>query len=181
MKSFPIRGVIAAATIALTGLGATAYAQGQPAPQGPQGQMGARMQRPDPAQMAARHAQHLRDALQLRPDQESALAALMASMQPPAGGQGMRHGGMGGDHASMTTPQRLDMQREHMAKRQAMFDQHAAALKRFYAALSPAQQKAFDAMGPMGGGHKGMRGGHGGRGGGHGGHGGHGGPGGHPG
>ena len=43
-----------------------------------------------------------------------------------------------------------------MAQHQARFEQHAAATKRFYAQLSPTQQKAFDAMGPRGG--KGMRG-----------------------
>ena len=33
-----------------------------------------------------------------------------------------------------------------MDKHRAMFDRHAAALKRFYAQLTPTQQKAFDAL-----------------------------------
>ena len=33
-----------------------------------------------------------------------------------------------------------------MAEHQAMFERHAAALKSFYAALSPEQQRAFDAL-----------------------------------
>jgi Spy/CpxP family protein refolding chaperone len=45
------------------------------------------------------------------------------------------------------------------AQRQQRFARHADAVKRFYAALTPAQQKAFDAM------HQGMMGGHGKRGG----------------
>ena len=45
------------------------------------GAHGWREHRPDPARMAA----HLRTALQLRPDQDGALQAFVASMQPPAG------------------------------------------------------------------------------------------------
>jgi hypothetical protein len=52
--------------------------------------------------------------------------------------------------------------RAAMSERQAKFDQHAAAVKRFYAQLTPAQQKAFDAMRPMGGHRGGMGGGMGG-------------------
>ncbi|THD77490.1 MAG: hypothetical protein E7812_16330 [Phenylobacterium sp.] len=150
----------------------------QPAP-GPGAPDAARhWQRPDPAQMAQRHAemaqrhaQHLRDALQLRPEQEPALQALLASMQPPAGAR-EAHGkrGEGAEHA-MTTPERLDRMQARMAERADHFRQHAEATKRFYAALSPSQQKAFDAMPMMGHGehgHGGMRGGPGMRGGEHG-------------
>jgi hypothetical protein len=51
--------------------------------------------------------------------------------------------------------------RAAMGERQAKFEQHAAAVKRFYAQLTPSQQKAFDAMRPMGG-HRGGMGGMGG-------------------
>jgi hypothetical protein len=108
----------------------------------------------DPAEQARRaerHAQHLRDALQLRPDQEPALTAFVASMKPAAGA--MAH--MRADHdedQTLTTPQRLDRMLAHLDQARAMMVAHADAVKRFYAALSPAQQKAFDAMGPMGGG-----------------------------
>jgi hypothetical protein len=47
---------------------------------------------------------------------------------------------------------------KRMGERQAMFEKHAAAVKTFYAALSPAQQHTFDALAKMRG--------HGGRGGG---------------
>lgn len=171
MTSFPIRGAIAAATIALTGLGAVAFAQTSPAPAaGPHGAHA----RPDPAQMAARHAQHLRDALQLTSAQEPALAAFMASMKPPEGMRDGMRARMGERGQPLSTPERLDRQRARMAERTQRFDQHAAAIKRFYAQLTPAQQKAFDAL-HMSGGRHGPRGGHGGMRGGMGGMGGKGG------
>jgi hypothetical protein len=125
----------------------------QPAPQGPPGAEGHRFQRPDPAQMAERHAQRLRDALQLRPDQEPALRALVAASQRPAGGR-ERMGREHQDGVGLSTPERLDRMQARMAEHQQRFQVRATALKRFYAQLSPAQQKAFDAM-PMhgGGGH----------------------------
>ncbi|MDP3852187.1 Spy/CpxP family protein refolding chaperone [Phenylobacterium sp.] len=114
------------------------------------------MRHADPAERAARRAEHLRAALQLRPDQEAALKAFLGAHQPPAGERG-KFRERRGEMAQMTTPQRLDAQKARMAEHQARFEQHAAATKRFYAQLSPAQQKAFDALGPRGG-----RGGHGG-------------------
>ena len=60
----------------------------------------------------------------------------------------------------MSTPQRLDALRARSAERLATLDRRIAATKAFYAQLSPAQQKAFDAMAPHGGmrGQHGMRG-----------------------
>ena len=113
------------------------------------------MRHADPAERAAKRAEHLRAALQLRPDQEPALTAFLGARQPPAGAREQRRDGRD-EMAKMTTPQRLDAQKARMAQHQARFEQHAAATKRFYAQLSPTQQKAFDAMGPRGG--KGMRG-----------------------
>ncbi len=66
---------------------------------------------------------------------------------------------------AMTTPQRLDAMVKHMteesAKRQAEMLAHVNAVKAFYAALTPSQQKAFDALhrGGMGEGFRGMHGG----------------------
>ena len=98
--------------------------------------------KPDPARMAA----HLRAALQLRPDQDGALQAFVASMQPPAGD---RHATMQAEHEAMaarSTPDKLDHMiargREHLAE----LEKRAAAVKAFYAALNPAQQKAFDVL-----------------------------------
>jgi hypothetical protein len=98
--------------------------------------------KPDPARMAA----HLRAALQLRPDQDGALQAFVASMQPPAGDM-QAH--MRAEHEAMaarSTPDKLDHMiargREHLAE----LEKRAAAVKTFYAALNPAQQKAFDVL-----------------------------------
>ncbi|MCX7588609.1 Spy/CpxP family protein refolding chaperone, partial [Phenylobacterium sp. 58.2.17] len=114
---------------------------------------------PDPQAMAARRGDHLRAALQLRPDQEPALKAFLAASQPAARPAPGDRAAMAG----MTTPQRLDAQRARMTERLARFDQRAAATKKFYAQLSPAQQKAFDTLAPRGPG-KGMGGRHGGHG-----------------
>jgi hypothetical protein len=106
--------------------------------------------------MAERHAQRLRDALQLRPDQEPALQALIASMRPKGDMARMRE-----EHEAdrnLPTPQRLDRMQAHMAEHEARFREHAEAIKRFYAQLTPTQQKAFDALPMMGhgfGGHHG--------------------------
>jgi len=55
------------------------------------------------------------------------------------------------EQAALTTPERLDRMiktmTERAAKRQAQMQAHVAAIKQFYAALTPAQQKAFDALG----------------------------------
>ena len=131
--------------ILLSGVLAGASFAQQPPPPAPQagGPGGPRdWKRPDPAAMAARRAEHLRAALQLRPDQEPALKAYLDAGRPaerpaPGARQAM---------AGMTTPQRLDVARTRMTERLARFDQRAAATKRFYAQLSPTQQKAFDAM-----------------------------------
>ena len=108
------------------------------------------------AQMMARHleraAAHLRDALQLRPDQEPALHAFLDSMKPPADVMAR----MWKDHeeaAQLTTPQRLDREIARLDERRSHMLAHAEAVKRFYAQLSPSQQKAFDAIGPMRGRH----------------------------
>jgi hypothetical protein len=62
------------------------------------------------------------------------------------------------EEAALTTPQKLDRMVKHMAeesaKHQAELQAHVDSVKRFYAALTPSQQKAFDALhqGGMGGG-----------------------------
>lgn len=132
-------------------------------------------------------AKHLRDVLQLTPQQEPALQAFLSSMHPPAPPPGAdRHmkfeiargpdGKVDGakvreqaekwraeaekkhsEEAALTTPQRLDRMVQHMTeadrRREAEVQSHADAVKRFYAALTPGQQKAFDALhhGGMGG------------------------------
>jgi hypothetical protein len=106
-------------------------------------------------------AQHLRDVLQLRPDQEPALKAYLEATTPkmrvrkadPDGkpGPGAGEPGKPPERRALTTPERLDMQAKMMAARQAAFEKRAAATRTFYAALSPSQQKAFDALHARGG------------------------------
>jgi len=117
-------------------------------------------------QRQAEHAQRLQALLNLRPDQQPALQAFLAAMAP----SGHEHHGRpeGMTPAQLTTPQRLDKMADMMARHQAEFQKRADAIRTFYAALTPDQQKAFDAlpMGMMGrgdherGGDHGMRHGH---------------------
>lgn len=147
-----------AAGLAATLLAGGAAAQ-TPPPGPPQGQAAERWMggpRMDPAAMMQRRAEHLRAVLQLQPAQEPALNAFLAAMKPPEGRrEAMRDRRR--EMAEMTTPQRLDAMRAAMTERQAAFDARAAATKRFYAQLTPAQQKAFDALRPHQG--RGLRGG----------------------
>jgi hypothetical protein len=139
------RLALAAALAVPLALAGASLAQPTPAPGADDGRH--MMRRMDPAQMAAQHAQHLRDVLQLRPDQEGALQAFVGSMKPPEDDRDRR----GDDEdRSLTTPQRLDRMLARMDEMRTRMVQHADAVKRFYAQLTPAQQKAFDAL-PMGG------------------------------
>ena len=157
MKSPLIRtGLFAGAALSLAAATATfAQAPAPGAPPAPHAGMMMHHQQHDPAQMAER----LRTTLQLTPAQETALQAFIGAMQPT----GDMREFMQGQHDEMknlTTPQRLDRMQAMMAQHQQQFARHADAVKRFYAALTPTQQKAFDAMhqGMMG--HHGKHGGH---------------------
>jgi protein CpxP len=149
----PLLASVAALTIA-AGAATLSFAQEPPPPGAAPPPAG------DHAQWAEHRREHqearahaLHDILNIRADQEAAFQAFIASMAPPS-----RAGGMGehGDHdvAHLTTPQRLDRMAAKMAEHQARFQQRADAIRHFYAALSPEQQRAFDAL------HEGMMGGH---------------------
>ncbi len=90
--------------------------------------------------MRKQHMEDMKIVLRLRPDQEPALAAFMAAHEPKRIERRLA------DPGKLTTPQRL----EEMAKLDAEMDAHQKAsrdaLARFYAALSPDQQKVFDAL-----------------------------------
>jgi hypothetical protein len=107
-------------------------------------------------------AHDLHTILNIRPDQEAAFSAFEASMTPPPREEKMKH-----DHAAMTamtTPQKLDMMQARMTKHLERMQTRIAAVKTFYAALSPQQQQVFDALHRMHGGGRwgGRRGGDGG-------------------
>lgn len=168
-----IVGLIAAA--ALASVSTLALAQAAPAGGPPTAEQREAWQAKAEAHMHEHmemQAKHLRDLLQLRPDQEPALQTLLAALAPSHmdhmgdHGMGDHHMGPGGpghmdhpmgggpdghdDFAKLTTPERLDkmsaMMSEHMARHQAEFQKRAEAIKAFYAVLSPEQKRAFDAL-----------------------------------
>lgn len=81
--------------------------------------------------------------LGLRPDQLPVWRAYQAAVRPhPAKAQPPAPQVF----ARMTTPQRLDLETRIMAERQADFQARADATRRFYGALTPAQQRTFDEL-----------------------------------
>jgi hypothetical protein len=131
-------------------LALASFAHAQPAPPGQRDE-------PPSAELKAHHEalqkQHLEDlktVLRLRPDQEPALAAFVEAHKPKW------HERKGpAEPMPLTTPQRLEEMSRHEAEMRAHLDGMRQALARFYAALSPEQQKVFDALqrlkGPRGG------------------------------
>ena len=123
------------------------------------------MGRMDPARMQSmmdkRHAA-LKAQLKLTPAQEAAWTTFVASHKLPAGMMGQPAAMP--DLAKLTTPERIDKMKELRAQRMgemsAAMDKHAEATKTFYAALTPEQQKVFDAQTMQGHqSHRGMPGG----------------------
>lgn len=143
--------------------GANAIAQGAPvAPSGaptvaaqPAGHPGERMGRHDPAKMQAWIAQRsaeLKARLKIAPAQEGAWSTYTAAMQPPAGMgmKGMRPSPeQRAGFDKLTTPERIDkmkaLRTQRMAEMNTRMDQRGHATKALYAALTPEQQKTFDA------------------------------------
>ena len=98
--------------------------------------------------MQERMAQHqaaLKQSLQLTPAQEPAWNAFIGTMQP-----GQRTARLGplspGEMQQLTTPERIERMRAQRAQRSAEADRMGDAVKTFYAQLTPAQQKTFDAQ-----------------------------------
>lgn len=152
MRLQPSRlAMMAAAAITLS-TAAVAVAQDAPPPgpppmadHGPGGWTGGR-HHVDPEA----RAQHLRDALQLRSDQDDALKAYLAATDHKGWGKGRsKRAAAEGSRRPLTTPERLDRETEHLTRAKARVD----ATRAFYAALSPSQKKAFDVLGPRGGDH----------------------------
>ena len=147
MKSPLIAALSAGVALSVMAAGAT-FAQ---APAADAQKPAAMKRQHDPAE----HAQRLRATLQLTPAQEPALQAFIAASAQHRGDR-MQHREQRQEMQNLTTPQRLDRMAAHQAERQQRFAQHAAAVKQFYGQLTPAQQKAFDAM-HHGGKHKRMK------------------------
>lgn len=107
-------------------------------------------------QRAAQRQERLKQILQITPAQEGAWSTWIASRRPGQSFQRVRRAEL----AQLTTPERIDRLRALRAARVAEADRRGEATKVFYAALTPAQQKAFDALqaergSRRGGGHRG--------------------------
>lgn len=142
-------------------LGASTLAQAQPAPQpGMAGPGGGGWNRGEMRQrMEAHRAEHIKalhDALNIRPDQESAFQAFAASMTPEHRGERGHDRMDPAADAAMTTPQRLDRMGQMMDRRIADmredFQRRATATRTLYAALSPDQRRTLDALPDLRGG-----------------------------
>lgn len=140
--------LVAASALALLGLGAAAQAPQPavvapgpaPALQGQHPMMQHHLERRQ--QRAAQRQERLKQILQITPAQEGAWNTWIASRQT---GTSFR-GGQRAEFAQLTTPERIDRMRALRAARMAEADRRGEATKAFYAALTPAQQKAFDAL-----------------------------------
>jgi len=97
------------------------------------------------AQRVEQEVARLRAALLLKPSQDAALRAYIAEVDEPAGynkSRRQRREAL----ATMPTPQRLEQQRILRAESLAQFDREAAATRKFYAQLTPAQKMTFDRL-----------------------------------
>ena len=91
-------------------------------------------------------AQYMSQVLGLRGDQQAALSTFLAEVAAPPGlAERMR--AQDAQMATMTTPQRLDAMLARMDESRTLMVSRIAATKRFYAQLSPSQQRAFDSLG----------------------------------
>ncbi|RAK67675.1 Spy/CpxP family protein refolding chaperone [Phenylobacterium kunshanense] len=93
------------------------------------------------------HAEHLKDILQLRPDQEPALKAFIDATKPAEGAHRDHMVKFDRDE-TRTTLQRLDDMQARLAEQQAAASRRIAAIRTFYGQLDAKQKKAFDAL-PM--------------------------------
>ncbi len=145
-------------TAMFTALSLPAFAQTQAAPTTPtaeqaQAAPGHRHQRQDPKAREARmekRMQALKTSLKLNANQETAWATYAAALKPQHPPAGERPAPADRQaFAAMTTPERIDAMQAMHSKRQAAMQAHMEqrnqATKTFYAALSPEQQKTFDA------------------------------------
>lgn len=124
----------------------------------------------DPAKFAewqAKRQAHMKELLHLTPAQEGAwqnyLAATKMTPPPPRDPNARK------DHPHLSEPERMEKMLSHLKEMESKMSAHLAALKTFYAVLSPEQRTIFELSHHMMGGHHHghhwMRGHHGGPGG----------------
>lgn len=87
-------------------------------------------------------AEHLRNALQLRPNQEAALAAYVQAMRP----QRTMLVRSDEPEAAATTPERLAQMERRLAEHDAVTRAYIQATRRFYDQLDARQKAAFDEL-----------------------------------
>jgi hypothetical protein len=86
------------------------------------------------------HHKVLHEALKLTPAQEPGWQKLMDSEHPKVAA----NAGQPIDWSKLTAPERAEKMLELAKVRQEQMAEHVAALKVFYASLTPEQQKAFE-------------------------------------
>ena len=101
----------------------------------------------------AEKAQKFQAALQLTDAQQAGWNSYREAIKPAPRGKRMDRESF----AKLTTPQRIDLMQQKRAERNAQADRRAQATKTFYATLTPAQQKTFDAESLRFGPHHGKR------------------------
>lgn len=146
--SFFQRRIAAAAVMAALALPVLA----QPAPSMPPAAGASAQQAQKPGDWQQRRQAHmaqranaLKGQLKLTPEQEPAWTAFMAAMQPAEGPARLDRLDRK-EMEKLTTPERIDRMRALRAQYAAEADRRGEAAKTFYAALTPEQQKTFDAQ-----------------------------------
>ena len=149
--SSPRTWLAVAAIAAVTGLSLNAVAQNTQVPPTPRtdtAQPGERMERwaKHHAERRTQHLDRLKAELKLSPEQEPAWLAFVARTQvtPKSRPQPDEK-----PWDQLNTPQRIERFKALQAERQAAMNQRLEAVQSFYAALTPEQQKVFDARSPM--------------------------------
>jgi hypothetical protein len=105
----------------------------------------------------AQRADALKAQLKLTPEQEPAWTAFVATMQPAERSARLERLDRK-EMEKLTTPERIDRMRALRAQYAAEADRRGEAIKTFYAALTPEQQKTFDSRAQHMGGKEGHRG-----------------------
>lgn len=99
-----------------------------------------------------KHHKKLHAALKLTPEQEGAWKKFTDAKKPMP----MAESEKNDDWSKLTAPERADKMLERMKAHEKLMTDHIAALKEFYAVLTPEQKKTFDQT--HSGQHDGMRG-----------------------
>ena len=116
------------------------------------------------ADMQHKREQRLHDLLQIKSDQETAFHTYVTALEQARPQRGQRQGGRrdggpgaggpgGAQRMPLTAPERLDRSAQRLAEAQQRLQKESAAVKTFYAVLSPDQRKVFDEFPAMDRGH----------------------------